>query len=211
MAITSNDYQVQIELASVSNVAADSIVNTFAVKALDGSASFSALAGAFGTFYGSLSPHLATTISGSANAHHFRLYHLSEPEPRPPVYVSRFGQAGSGSPLPAEVAICSSIAAAAPAGQRPARRRGRVYIGPLNSGTGEVVGGYLRPKTSAINGIANATEALATFLVGINWQLCVWSRADNTLFPVVRGWVNNEYDTQRRRGPEATARQVWPA
>ena len=209
MAITADDYQVQIELASASNVAADSIVNTFAVKALDGSASFSALAGAFTTFYTSLAPELGTVLAGSANAHHFRLYHLSEPEPRPPVYTSRFTRAGTGTPLPSEVSICSSIAASAPAGQRPARRRGRVFLGPLNINTGEVVGGYLRPKAATMNNIANATETLNAFLQGINWRLCVWSRADNTLFPVVRGWVNNEYDTQRRRGPEATARQIW--
>lgn len=210
MAITADDYLVQVELASTSNIAADSILNTFAVKALDGAAAFADITAAVDTFYAQLQDYLGQVLNSSANAHHVRVYHLTEPEPRPPVYVGRFTQGGTGTSLPSEVAVCTSLAAAMPAGARPARRRGRMFIGPLNTTASQVVGGYARPSATFQGVLALATQNLSIALEGDLWGLSVWSRADNTLFRVVRGWVDNEWDTQRRRGPEPTARVVWP-
>lgn len=209
MAITSDDYLLQVELASVSNVAKDSVVNTFALKALDGGALFSDIATHVQGFYNANSSILSPTLNPAAFAHTFRLYHLIEPEPRPPIYTSKFTRAGSGTAMPAEVAICASFAADAPAGTRPARRRGRVYVGPINQGSGTVVNGYLRPTTVVQNNLATAMKNMAENLIASDWALCVWSRLDAGLFPVVRGWVNDEYDTQRRRGPEVTSRSPW--
>lgn len=211
MAITPEDYSVQVEIASTSNVAADSIINTFAVKALDGSAEYVDILDAVDAFYLQIGSYLSPTISSAGGAHAVRVYHLIEPEPRPPVYEGRFQQSGAGDAMPAEVALCTSIAAASPAGARPARRRGRMFIGPLNESTVQVVNGYARPSGAVQSGLAAATETLFLNLEGADWRLCVWSRVDNTLFPVERGWVDNEWDTQRSRGPETTARVVWPS
>lgn len=211
MAITVDDYAVQVELAMVSNVAKDSIVNTFAVKALSGSAEYSDINGQVEAFFGRISAHIGPTVQGSGVPHRTRVYHLSDPEPRPPVYTGSFSRNGSGTALPAEVAVCTSMAAESPAGARPARRRGRMYIGPLNSGVVQVVAGYARPSATFQTLLANSTETFVENLAELDWQVCIWSRKDDTLFPVVRGWVNDEFDTQRRRGPEVTTRAVWPS
>lgn len=209
MAITVDDYQVQVELASQSNIAADSVVNTFAVSAASGASVFADITTNVDAFYASLGSYLAPTLLNTTDAHKVRVYHLSEPEPRPPVYIGSFTQAGTPVALPAEVAVCSSFSAAAPAGTLPARRRGRIYVGPLNDDTGSVVGSYLRPSPTFRALLAASTKALVEGLADDGWIFSVWSRRDNTLFPVVRGWVNDEYDTQRRRGPEVTTRDTW--
>lgn len=211
MAITSDDYQVQVELASITNVAKDSVVNTFAIKALSGTATYADVLTHVDAFYNAIGGLLSPTINAGANKHYVRLYHLSEPIPRPPVFAGQFTQAGSGAPLPAEVALVSSLKCAAPAGTHPARRRGRMFIGPLNTGTAVADSGYSRPSGATMTTLAGATNNLLVGLAASDWALSVWSRKDNTLFPVISGWVNNEWDTQRRRGPEVSSRVVWPA
>lgn len=209
MAITTADYAVQVELASVTNIAKDSILNTFAVRSMSGGAAFADVTARVQVFYTALATIFGPTLNGTTNAHKVRMYHLVEPEPRPPVYVGSFSRGGSGSPLPAEVSLCTSYSAESPAGTRPARRRGRLYIGPLNTLTSVNINGYARPELSVRTTVMNATKALVEGLASDDWEFCVWSRADDSLFPVVRGWVNNEFDTQRRRGPEATERNTW--
>ena len=39
------------------------------------------------------------------------------------------------------------------------------------------------------------------------WVL--WSRANNAMFNVVGGWVDNAFDTIRKRGNAPTARTTW--
>lgn len=210
MAITTDDYHVQVELASVTNVAKDSVVNTFAVRAIDGGAEFADINNCVDAFYNQIASLLSPTVNSGANKHITRVYHLTEPEPRPPVYVGTFTQAGTGQPLPAEVALCSSFQAVPVAGQRQSRRRGRLYIGPLNTGTAVLDSGYSRPSGTTMNTLATATQQLWIALAADGWALSVWSRVTNTLVPVDNGWVNNEWDTQRRRGPEVSSRVTWP-
>lgn len=90
-----------------------------------------------------------------------------------------------------------------------ARRRGRVYVGPLI---------HLSVDSAAPNpllataltlvlrqaAVAMYDEALAA---GFYWS--VWSRADDTLRPVTGGWTDNAPDTQRRRGTESTSRVTF--
>ena len=42
-------------------------------------------------------------------------------------------------------------------------------------------------------------------------QLGVWSVANNDLVLANDGWVDNSWDTQRRRGLDTTARTTWAA
>lgn len=102
-----------------------------------------------------------------------------------------------------------------PAVIRPAaRRRGRVFIGPIstggiteNSGSNfEVI-----PSTQLVGTIAQAaeTELLGgAYTGGFEWV--VYSPTDDDAYPVVEGFVDNAFDTQRRRGNESTGRSVWP-
>lgn len=209
MALTSDCYLAQVELAAVSLVAADNIVNTFALRDNGGTADFPGATTAFDSFYQYIQARLSSTLSSATNAHKVKYYRLTDPQPRPPVALGSFTQTGTGTPLPAEVAICSSFAAAPGAGQVPARRRGRVFLGPLNSSAGEVVGSYLRPSAATRTTIAGAMEELVQNLATAGFALSVWSRVDNDLFQVESGWINDEFDTMRSRGPETTDRTAW--
>jgi hypothetical protein len=39
--------------------------------------------------------------------------------------------------------------------------------------------------------------------------LAVWSPSNGDAVPVTDGWVDNAWDTQRRRGIDRTARSTW--
>lgn len=118
-----------------------------------------------------------------------------------------------GQPLPSEVALCLTAAADfgsdvefAPGSRPRARDRGRLYLGPLHAGVLDV--GAVNepvPSPSAINILAGAGAALRD---NANTTWCVWSRAGAIVKPVVDVWVDNAFDTQRRRGERATARTV---
>lgn len=101
-----------------------------------------------------------------------------------------------------------------PAVIRPAaRRRGRIFVGPIsttgiseNAGTDfEVV-----PSTQLRSTVAQATEDLMNAAFTGGWELAVYSPTADEAYPVVGGFVDNAFDTQRRRGNEATGRTVWP-
>lgn len=136
--------------------------------------------------------------------------------------------AATGTPFPAEVAAVLSFhgdltdvpeteanPSPPPALIRPAsRRRGRVYIGPLQSASGGEDGTTheITPSTSFRNHLAGAAQELADHVFGVSTDAAwvVASKADGSVYPVVGGWVDYAFDTQRRRGQAAAARQLWP-
>ena len=91
---------------------------------------------------------------------------------------------------------------------RPAqRRRGRVYVGPLNDAAGSVVSSLYRPDSqfrtdlgAALKGMAQAINATASLYFG------VWSKADAEVWEAIAGYVDDAWDTQRRRGVSPTTR-----
>jgi hypothetical protein len=119
--------------------------------------------------------------------------------------------------LPSEVAGCLSFRTAGafaegpPAGPRlAARHRGRVYFGPLNlAALQQDVAQELEPVLNpdfiaALTGMAQADDINTGNVV---WS--VWSRANAAMGAVFSGFVDNEFDTQRRRGEKATVRTNW--
>jgi hypothetical protein len=95
------------------------------------------------------------------------------------------------------------------------RNRGRVYLGPLVRDNSAVENGDVRPTSTAINKLAGAGDFLATsfgVVDVVSW--CVYSRRQRGLgvpveqyaIPVTSIHVDNAYDTQRRRGRDATSR-----
>lgn len=208
MPLQQGDISVQIALATDTLIAADNVVNTWAVQQ-NGIADPAAVDSAFQAFYLELEDYFASTLS-SGTHHTTKMYSLPDPEPRIPFYSSLWGGLGGGSgALPAEVAVCSSFYASHASGEPAARYRGRVYLGPLTTSAGELVGGYSRPSATFRQDVADAMQALTTALSAVDYSLAVWSRTDNELRPVVGGWINDEWDTQRRRGPEVTQRTPW--
>jgi hypothetical protein len=210
MALTADDYQVQLTINSKSNVAEDAAINTFAVKAMSGGATFSDIRDAVDTFFDEVDHLMSNSVNSTAGAHKIRVYHLTDPKPRPPVYEDSFTTPSvGGTALPSEVALCLSFAGAPMAGVSPARRRGRIYFGPLAATIGDLQSNQFRPTTGAIALVSSHFQALIEDLAAADWQFCVWSRVDNVLVPVTHGWTNNEFDTMRSRGIQVTGRYTW--
>ena len=146
-----------------------------------------------------------------------KIYNLEDPEPRPTVYDAAMaltlGTAPTTGTVPPEVAVCLSYQAVAMAGVPQARRRGRVFLGGLGTqaifqGT---VSSFPQVPSSQRTTIANAAIALGTSMAADNWVWVVYSRVLGSTANVSNGWIDDEIDTQRRRGRGATTRTLWDA
>jgi len=126
----------------------------------------------------------------------------------PPNYPRAESIVNAGSPWPhtspGEVALCLSFCGEN--GPRP-RERGRIYLmpglDPVNSIT------QLRPTTATQNwALAWATTSNASLpdIGGIDWKHGIWSPTTKTFHQAKHYWVDDEWDTQRRRGLKASSR-----
>lgn len=162
---------------------------------------------------------LATNVGPQAT---IRMYDMADPEPRQVVETRTFALGpGAGSPLPNEVALCLSFAASLSSGQIAARRRGRIYLGPVGSAAAEIVGSQSRPSAAVRDAIAAAAGVMADGLEhpgspGLRLRWSIYSPttdATSTLGEafndVLSGWVDDAWDTQRRRGPAPTTRSTF--
>ena len=131
-----------------------------------------------------------------------------------PLFTTTFtlGAMASGAPYPAEVAICASFKSTPTDPAYPAAcQRGRVFVGGLDSAqAGGVASGRVYVGAGFRDVLCGAMKRLANVNAqGINW--IVWSHKLHQAFPVTAGWVDDAFDTQRRRGPDAGSRTLWTA
>lgn len=181
-------------------------------------------------FYGLLAPNLSSYVSRLTNAHKIVLRSVTpgafgddDDVVSPIIAESRFtiGAVSGGIPLPVEVAcalsfegVTAGVAEEAIEGTvRPAaRRRGRVFIGPLTSTVIIAETTSNRPKFSDTfrNAVLDAYDAqLPGLKTGTSTDMVdhvVYSRANAFAHPVVETSVNDEPDTVRRRGQLTTVR-----
>jgi len=175
------------------------------------------------TFYQYIDDYLSSFLSG---AYTIKVFDLADPEPRVAVWehVSSITP-GTGNGIPDEVCVALSYQAERVSGEPQARRRGRLYIGPLNGGTT-----VLSADTSAGDCIVHATfradlataaAATAGVFTGassgsaIAW--CTYSPTDRaggktlaqSSHNVTDGWIDFAVDIQRRRGHAPSARTLW--
>ena len=146
-----------------------------------------------------------------------KIYDYLAAPPRVPLYTGTFtlGSTGGTSALPNEVALCSSYKQSPPVGGIAlGRQRGRIYLGPLNKDNSVETADDLRPSTAVLNKVQGASEFLIAGGSGVEW--CVFSAAQYAddpgglgLFAIDAGFVDNAYDTQRRRGAGPSTRQSW--
>lgn len=148
-----------------------------------------------------------------------------------PYRVDTFTLAGAdgSANLPEEVAAVITMRASgwdtalveAPDGADPGsakdrprqRHSGRVFLGPLKASTLTTDGttGVTRFASSGagtfLQQVLAAVDRLNTGVVEeVSEGLGVWSRVDGVVRQAVRVEMDNAFDTQRRRGPRATAR-----
>lgn len=126
-------------------------------------------------------------------------------------FVANLPSSASETGLPNEVAVCLTMAADFGSdvefgpGTRPrARDRARVYVGPLNITAAFSAVGITKPDTDFRTNLAEAGARLARRLGTAN--VVVWSRAAAATKPVTHVWVDDAFDTQRRRGERPTSR-----
>jgi hypothetical protein len=116
------------------------------------------------------------------------------------------------STLPTEDKAVDEGAPATHSGhERPrSRRTGRIFFGPLDAVSHDVTGNGSRPSTDFRTDLTVAAKKLATpFGTGADTHLSVWSRRDGAVSPVLGGFVDDRWDSQRRRRPAPSQRTSW--
>jgi len=162
----------------------------------------------FKAFYDTMRTYFGDTVA--QNGHEIKWYDLSfTTPPNYPIHTSTFNLISNPGVdgMPSEVALCLSFQGEKVPGFPQRRRRGRIYFGPIVSTAS--AGG--RPTSAIITALAGAGDALATALPANSMvgNLAVWSPSDAAAVVVTDGWVDNAFDTQRRRGVERTSRTTW--
>jgi len=196
----------------------DRVINTFTFQdgipaAPPGNAA-DAIRAALDDFYflntaggSSIRSFLASTLKSLS----YRIYNSLDPEPREAIVrpsVSFLAPA-VGASFPAEVSVVASFFA----GRNLPRLRGRIYLGPIAaSAQGSLASTDVdsRPSASLLTTVAQAMARLrnAPGLDATRWS--VGSTVDGIERPVTSGWVDNAWDTQRRRGGKASSRTLMP-
>jgi hypothetical protein len=210
--VVSTEYHAMAIRAGLSGKPDDVFVNNFTFLADDNKVTAADdISAALVDFYDTSGPtqpinaRRSVTVSDLMT---FKIYKLSDAKPREPIvrtHTTAVARAAAGL-WPEESAICISFSAAPP---HTARRRGRVYIGPLNSSCGaqEATSLICRVSGAVQADFAAAAVRLANH-VDAGW-LIHSSLAGGTFAAVETGWVDNAFDTQRRRGPDASNRFTW--
>lgn len=208
--------RAQVVLHHDSGVPEQAVSNTFYFDTdLDEAGTITQVRANIGNFYdsvnapllNSLGSYLSSEMSGVGTV---KMYDLDDATPRVPFDTHDFTfSPGVSEPLPGQVALVLSFQAAKVSGLNQARRRGRIYLGPLDITATETSGGVARPT----GGLVDTAIAALTRLKDdsgtneSNWS--VYSETDDLLVPVLDGWVDNRFDTQRRRKAGITARNAW--
>lgn len=141
----------------------------------------------------------ATTVprTEAQNQIRVRAYDMADAEPRPVRAESVVAwDAPANSVGPREVALCLSYFA----DRNLPRQRGRMYIGPIRQA--EMTD---RPQEQLMGTLGALAEGISG-LGGINVQWVVYSPTAGDYRNVSDYWVDNAWDTQRRRGLPASSR-----
>lgn len=161
-----------------------------------------------------LEDYLSPYLDG-ANAS-IKVYDLSVAAPRVPMVRTLVLGLGVDDPLPNEVAVVLSYRSGpgtpGKGGTNDPTKRGRLFIGPLGLNTVTAFASS-QPDTPVIpvfrDVLKNAAEALAGNAEDLVWLQ--YSRKNDALGIVTGGFIENAFDTQRRRGAPGTTRTVWTA
>jgi hypothetical protein len=208
---------------AVSGLPEDDAVNVWHFTSLgtDLLSNCAAIHTALDTFYGSISELYCTnTMTGDFS---YKYYDLVDTVPRSVIYTNTSTglDTTAGDGLPSECAVCLSFEGELGSGLNRARRRGRLYIGPLSNAVASTVTGYVVVASPAVGTIIDAAEVMRAS-GGLDFVWSVFSPTAAGAQPwssgallaattyVDHGWVDNAFDTQRRRGTAPQARGTFP-
>jgi hypothetical protein len=216
--------KAQVTIPLDNAIPADYITNTFYFDGDDtlgedtDAEYHSAVQNLLTTFYQAIDQDLfPESISSPATV---KVYDMRDALPRVPELTFTIALTPSvNRALPHETAICLSFQGDPVSGVTQARRRGRVFLGPLAQSILTTDPGPPYVSSTIRTTIANAAATLENGLdtaVGshVSWAvysptLDVTETIDDAFNDVTNGWVDNAFDTQRRRGQAPTARTTW--
>lgn len=198
-------YKAVVTIQAVTQNPEDVTTNSWHFDA-DSDADLLGVQTALADFYDAIRAQISNLMSPDLITTEF--YRLSDPPPRRPVVTYTWSVTAWGtSTLPPECAIVLSYQAAPVSGLPQARRRNRVYLGPLSEGvldaSGTIVASIVTSIKNAASTLLDTSDAAST------WTWAVWSPTNGTGADVASGWVDNAFDTQRRRGRDATFRSTF--
>lgn len=212
-------YMAQFVMQGASGLPEDRYVNTFnfiedapaVVSHEDAAVGIDIALGNFYTLTQStgfaMEAFLARHVAGVAEV---RVYNFDDPQPREPIILTRnIDPPATARAMPSEVAVCLSYYSFL----NVPRQRGRIYFGPINGDAVESVPTVPHPTANFLNTLAEAgTDLAVSGAAAGQLRWAVLSRATPGVVewgPITDGWVDNAFDTQRRRGEKATARTTW--
>jgi hypothetical protein len=201
--------RAQVSIPATSTVTEDTVTNTWHFSAVDKTeGTINAIQTALLAVYEAFDASKADTYTWTAAR--LKWYDLADPEERVPFEDELLGatSAGTGDPLPQEVAMCLSFNGEYVSGFSQARRRGRVYLGPLAVSTLDTATGRFSNAFTDAIAAAGAALLLASTTAS-DWAWVVYSPTGGTSYPVVAGWADNAPDIQRRRGLKASRRTTF--
>ena len=199
--------RVQYTFHTDDGIAANYITNTMYYDVItENETTYNEILVGFTTALAEIDQLLGSSLT--LTGHECKMYRMSDPEPRSPVYESEFGLSTTGTTqLPTEVSVCVSFQGSKVSGLPQSRRRGRIFMGPIaNTATG--TDGRLTNANAILFGDFGQS-LLDSSTANSNYDWAVYSPTNGTAVNVVDGWVDNEFDTQRRRGRIATQRWTF--
>ena len=213
--------RAQVTLTKDTAIPADACMNVWHFNCGPGSTEVAVEVGILAkldAFYSDIQAWYSPTLTGVAT---LKLFDLEDAEPRIPFNTATFNLVPGGVVgLPSEVAIALSYKAADVSGQPPARRRGRIFLGPFDPIAGQNISGEWRVATAVRDDIAQAGGTLMVpFVSGVGaegrWSvfspttLAGGATLADSFHDVASGHVDNAFDTIRSRGELASARSVF--
>lgn len=210
--------RVQTKIQMDSLLPEDAVINTWHFLCTTSVAGETvSITSALNAFYAGLSSIYSGRVASPNGTHTF--YDLSEGEPRQPVDTTTLSASlgANAGAYPSELAICMSFQSTPISGVNQARRRGRVFLGPLHSGVGGSGLAEDRPSAATLTAIRDAGEGLLQDSVAASgWSWVVYSPTTDSTgsglsgYSIVdNGWVDDAYDVQRRRGVQPSTRQTF--
>lgn len=201
------DMLAQVTLKTSSAIPADYVVNTFSFDFTNSQANIDAATLNIKDFYDAIT---ATGFSAAMSqaGHVIKWYLHGGAKPNYPQAETGFAldSAPAGSQLPSEVALVMSFQGDRIPGQEQRRRQGRIYLG-IGDAAQNSSG---RPSSTLINAVVAAGGQLITDVdTDTDGKWTVYSTLNGSSVEVTNGWVDNAWDTQRRRGIETTARTTF--
>lgn len=198
----------QVTIPFKTGLPADVSVNVWSFEIVsDDESNFQEVSDFLFAFYSDCVPYLSPTLD--LNAFQVKCYLRADPEPRVPQFEEVRALPGSSgnTPIPEECAVCLSFKGVPVSGTSAARRRGRVYIGPLaTTAITEAVDEHTLVNGAFLTAMETGiTDAYAQLTTAGNSHT-VWSTVNSNNVVIDSYWVDNAFDTQRRRGVRATSR-----